>query len=155
MKPTVLCLAASLLLAPACIIVHVRGDLDEELLGDDDGAVEFAELEQALDGCLVDPEYDLDIAASPWHTEAEWTVRFAGSAEVGHAAFARTREAVLRRIERQGGTLTAEDNQGPHLWTCTFELDGEEGEASVRLVENAREHSGRPHQLKVAWEEDD
>lgn len=144
-------LAAALLVTPGCIVVLVRGDLDEELLGDDEG---FQELRQALEGCLVDPEYDLDLSASPWHSEAEWTVRYAGTDAEGHTAFAKAKEAVLQRIEREGGVLT-EQSEGPHEWSCTFEMDGEACEASVRLVENASEDPERPHQLEVVWEEDD
>jgi hypothetical protein len=148
-------LATLLCSTPACIIVHVRGDLDEEFLGESDHAQGFRDLKQALEGCLTDPEYDLDLSATPWHTQAEWTVRYAGTGSDGHAAFTRAREAVLRRIEHQGGTLTGETHDGPHAWSCSFLLDGDEGEASVRLAENTGEDEDRPHRLEVVWEEDD
>ena len=152
-------LAAPLfLLAPGCIFVHVRGDLDElwdDLEDEDDDAHDFRELKEALEGCLIDPAYDFDLTASPWHAEVEWTVRYAGTGAEGHAAFARAKEAVLRRIQREGAVVTAEANEGPHAWSCEFERDGDDGEASVRLVENANEEGERPHQLEVVWEEDD
>lgn len=153
MKTLPFLLATSLLLAPGCIIVHVRGDLDGEILGDGDNASDFRELAQALEGCLVDPEYGLEISASPWHAQAQWRVRYAGTGVEGHAAFAKAKEAVLRRIEREGAVVTEQANEGPHAWSCSFELHDEEGEASVRLVENAHEDSDRPHLLEIAWEE--
>lgn len=139
-----------------CIYVRVTGDLDEEFWGDGDGDTSgFQDLSQAVEGCLADPEYDLDLEASPWHTEAEWTVRYASAGSDGHAAFRKAKEAVLARIEREGGTLTEQHADGPHAWSCSFELDGEPGEAAVRLVENADEDDERPHQLEVSWEESD
>lgn len=149
-------LLAGLLLAAStgCIYVRVKGDLDEAWDdGDDDSG--FHELSQAVDGCLVDPAYDLNLQASPWHTEAEWTVRYASAGSDGHAAFRKAREAVLARIEREGGTLTGEHRDGAHDWRCSFELDGEPGKASVRLVENASNDDERPHRLEVSWEESD
>lgn len=145
-------LTALLALTPGCIIVHVRGDLDGELFGDDDGR-EFQELVQSLEGQLEDAEYDLDVSASPFHAEAEWTVRYAGTG--GHAAFVQAREAVLRRIQREGGVVTRETSQGPHAWSCVFEVEGEKGEASVRLREDAEAGERRPHELRVVWEEPD
>jgi hypothetical protein len=60
---------------------------------------------------------------------------------------------VLARIEREGGTVTEQHDDGPHAWSCSFRLDDDPGEASVRLVENADEDDERPHQLEVVWEE--
>ncbi len=147
-------LAGVLLLAPGCIYVRVTGDHD---LWDDDGDDEsgFHELSQALEGCLADPKYDLDLESNPWHTEAEWTVRYASAGSDEHAAFRKAREAVLARIERRGGTVTTQNDEGPHAWSCSFRLDGEPGKASVRLHEKAVEDSERPNQLEVVWEESD
>ncbi|HEX6884630.1 MAG TPA: hypothetical protein VF530_14745 [Planctomycetota bacterium] len=154
MKPSLAWLLTALLaLTPGCIIVHVRGDLDGEFFGDDGDAREFQELVQSLEGQLEDAEYDLDVSASPFHAEAEWTVRYAGSG--GHTAFVQAREAVLRRIQRDGGSVIRETSQGPHAWTCAFEVEGEEGEASVRLREEAKSGKRRPHELRVVWEEPD
>ena len=150
-----LALASLLSLATSgCVFVRVTGDLDEIL---DDGGDEsgFRELSRAMEGCLSDPEYDLDLVANPWRTEAEWTVHYASAGSDGHAAFRKAREAVLARIEREGGAVTEQRDEGPHAWSCTFRLDDEPGEASVRLVENADEGEARPHRLEVVWEETD
>jgi hypothetical protein len=151
--PTTL-LAALLLTSPACIYVRVTGDLDEGFWGGDEGdSAGFNELYSAVDGCLVDPHYDLDLVASPWKTEAEWTVRYTEAGSDGHAAFHRAREAVLARIAREGGAVTRETDEGPDHWTCAFVVDDEPGEASVRRV---TEHDdGVHHRLEVAWEERD
>jgi hypothetical protein len=141
--------------APGCIYVRVTGDLDEELWDDGEDTTGFQELSTALEGCLADPQYDLDLSASPWRSEAEWTVRYASAGSDGHAAFRKAREAVLQRIEREGGRVTEEHEDGPHDWTCSFRIDGEPGEASVRLVENAHSGDEHPHQLEVSWEEAD
>ena len=82
-------------------------------------------------------------------------MHYASAGSDGHAAFHRAREAVLRRIEREGGTLTEQHDDGPHEWSCSFRLDDEPGKASVRLVENADEGEARPHRLEVFWEESD
>lgn len=140
------------LVSPSCVFVRVTGDL-EELFEDGDHESGFRELSQALAGCLADPDYDLDLVVSPWHTEAEWTVRYASAGSDGHAAFHKAREAVLARIEREGGHVTEQRDDGPHAWSCTFQMDEDPGEASVRLVENADEDDERPHQLEVVWEE--
>jgi hypothetical protein len=137
-----------------CIFVHVKGDLGDELWDDEDGP-EFRQLRRALNDCLVDPEYDLDVAANPWHSEFDWTVHYASEGSDGHMAFRKAKEAVLQRIREEGGTLTEEENEGPHAWSCRFRLDDEPGEASVRLTENADEDDQRPHQLEVTWEESD
>lgn len=157
MKTTASWLLSGLLLlgTPGCIYVRVTGDLDEDFWGEGGDESGFQELSQAVEGCLVDPEYDLDLEASPWHTEAEWTVRYASEGSDGHQAFRKAREAVLGRIEREGGSVTAQRDEGLHAWSCSFRLDGEPGEASVRLVENAHEGEARPHQLEVRWEADD
>ncbi len=150
-------LAGWLLLGSSgCIYVRVTGDLGEELW-DDEGEDEagFHDLRAAVEGCLVDPAFDLDMEANPWRCEAEWTVRYVADGSDGHAAFRRTREAVLARIEREGGTVTGQQDDGAHAWSCTFRLDDEPGEASVRLVEDAGEDDERPHQLEVVWEQSD
>ena len=153
MKPSLAWLLTALLaLTPGCIIVHVRGDLDGDLFEEGEGR-EFHELVRNLEGQLDDAEYDLDVSASPFHAEAEWTVRYAGAG--GHTAFVQAREAVLRRIQREGGVVTRETSQGPHSWTCAFEVEGEEGEASVRLREDAEAGEQRPHELRVVWEDPD
>lgn len=144
-----------LLLSAGCIYVRVKGDLDNGFWDDADDETGFHELSHALEGCLADPEYDLDIEANLWGTEADWTVRYASAGSDGHAAFCKAKEVVLARIEREGGTLTEQRDDGPHAWSCAFRLDGEPGEASVRLAENAREDDERPHQLEVSWEESD
>ncbi|NOT28863.1 MAG: hypothetical protein HOP15_00280 [Planctomycetes bacterium] len=138
-----------------CIYVRVTGDLDEGFWRDDEGGAGFHELKAAVGTCLADPEYDLDLAANPWRSEAEWTVRYASEGSDGHAAFHKAKEAVLARIEREGGTVTEQQDDGPHSWSCSFRLNGEPCEASVRLVENAGEDDERPHQLEVVWEESD
>lgn len=154
-NPLALALACLLALATSgCVFVHVRGDFDE-FLGDGDDESGFLELSHALEGCLADPHYDLALVASPWRTEAEWTVRFAGAGSDGHAAFHKAREAVLARIQREGGAVTEQRDEGAHAWSCVFRMDGDPGEASVRLVENADEGEERPHRLEVVWEESD
>jgi hypothetical protein len=82
-------------------------------------------------------------------------VRYRNDGSDGHTAFRRAKQAVLARIERQGGTITEQHEDGPHAWSCSFRVDGEPGEASVRLAENASEDEERPHQLEVSWEEAD
>ena len=150
-----LALASLLSLATSgCVFVRVTGDFDE-VFGDGDDESGFCELSRALEGCLSDPEYDLDLVANPWRTEAEWTVRYASAGSDGHAAFHKAREAVLARIEREGGAVTEERDEGPHAWSCVFRVDGDPGEASVRLVENADQDEERPHRLEVVWEESD
>jgi hypothetical protein len=157
MKNTLSWLLASFLAlsAPGCIFVHVTGDLDEEFWGDDEDMTGFHELSAAVDGCLVDPAYDLDLDASLWRKEAAWTVRYASEGSDGPGAFHKAKEAVLKRIEREGGTLTEQHDDGPHVWSCSFRIDDEPGEASVALVEGAREDDARPHQLEVTWEQSD
>ena len=139
-----------------CVFVHVKGDLHDGFWddgdGDDDGG--FRELSAAVGDDLSDPQYDLSLGASPWHTDAEWTVRFADEGSNGHAAFVHAKEAVLQRISRKGGHVTEEHEDGPHVWTCGFHLDGDAGKASVRLVENARK-GDRPNQLEVTWKKSD
>jgi len=150
-----LALASLLSLATSgCVFVRVTGGLDE-LLDDGDDRSGFHELSEALADCLSDPEYALDLVANPWRTEAEWTVHYKSAGSDGHAAFRKAREAVLARIEREGGVVTEQHDEGPHAWSCAFEVDDEPGEASVRLVENADEGEERPHRLEVAWEETD
>jgi len=146
---SLLCLAA-----PGCVFVRVTGGLDH-VLDDEDDESGFRDLSQALEGCLSDPDYDLQLVLNPWRTEAEWTVRFATAGSDGYAAFHKAREAVLARIEREGGAVTEQHDDGPHAWSCAFRVDGDPGEASVRLVENAGEDEERPHQLEVVWEESD
>lgn len=157
MKNTLSWLLASFLVltAPGCIYVRVTGDLDEDFWGDDDDMTGFHELSAALEGCLADPQYDLDLEANPWRKEANWTVRYARAGSDGPAAFHRAKEAVLARIAREGGSLTEQHEEGPHAWSCSFRIDDEPGEASVALVEDAREDDARPHQLEVTWEESD
>ena len=157
MKTSSSWLLAGLLLlgTPGCIYVRVKGDLHDDFLDDeDDDESGFHELDAAVEGCLADPQYDLDLNASPWHTDAKWTVRYASAGSDAHAAFRKAREAVLARIERKGGTLTEQHDDGPHVWGCSFRMDGEPGKASVQIVEKANE-SERPDQLVVAWEESD
>ena len=141
-------------LSAGCIYVRVKGDLDGAGWDDDDDTG-FHALSHALDDCLSEPQYDLDLEASPWRTEADWTVRYKEEGSDGHAAFRRAKEVVLARIEREGATITEQREEGPHAWSCSFRVDGEPGEASVRLVENARDDGDRPHQLEVRWEETD
>lgn len=157
MKNTLSWLLASFLVlsAPGCIYVRVTGDLDEEFWDDEDDELGFHELNAALEECLVDPEYDLDLEANPWRQEANWTVRYASNGSDGHAAFHKAKEAVLKRIEREGGRLTAQHDDGPHAWSCAFRIDDEPGEASVALVEDAGEDDERPHRLEVSWEQSD
>ena len=157
MKPLLSWLLATLLLlpSPACIFVHVTGEPGDFLDDDDEDEAGFRELSRALEGCLADPDYDLDLVVSPWRTEATWTVRYAREGSDGHEAFHRAREAVMARIEREGGRVTEEHEDGPNVWSCSFRKDGDPGEASVRLVENAHEDEERPHQLEVDWEETD
>jgi len=157
MKNTLSWLLASFLVlsTPGCIYVRVTGDLDEDFWGnDDEDMTGFQELSAAVDGCLVDPAYDLDLEASPWRQEASWTVRYASEGSDGPAAFHKAKEAVLKRIEREGGTLTEQHDDGPHAWSCSFRIDDEPGEASVALVEGVRDDA-RPNQLEVTWEETD
>ena len=143
------------LASSGCIFVRVTGDLDEGLFDDEDDESGYRELSQALADCLSDPDYDLELVINPWRTEAEWTVRYASAGSDGHAAFHKAREVVLARIEREGGTVTEQHDDGPNAWSCAFRVDDDPGEASVRLVENADEDDERPHQLEVAWEESD
>jgi hypothetical protein len=145
-------LAVALLLAlflPACIYVRVRGDLSEELFDEDES---LFYLTDDLGGVLEDPEYDLELDASPWGTEAVWTVRYAGGQT--DEAFTQAKEAVLRRIAREGGEVTETRDDGPGRWDCDFRIDGEPGEASVRVLDDARDPS-RPHRLEIRWEESD
>src|SRR5687768_9579724 len=114
MKLLPVALLAALLLGPGCVYVRVTGDLDEEFWDGDEGdTAGFDELHAALDGCLVDPHYDLDLVASPWKTEAEWTVRYTEAGSDGHAGFHAAREAVLARIAREGGRVVRERDAGP------------------------------------------
>jgi hypothetical protein len=157
MKPPLSCLLATLLLlsSPGCIFVHVTGEPGDFLDDDDEDEAGFRELSAALEGCLTDPDYDLDLVVSPWRTEATWTVRYCSEGSDGHAAFHRAREAVLARIEREGGRVTGQQEDGPMAWSCSFRKDGDPGEASVRLVENEDEDDERPNLLEVDWEETD
>jgi hypothetical protein len=147
-------LGTFLCVTSGCVFVRVTGDL-EHVFGDEDDESGFRELSQALDGCLADPDYDLDLVINPWRTEAEWTVRYASAGSDGHAAFRRAKDAVLARIAREGGTVTEQHEEGPHAWSCEFRVDGDPGEASVRLEENADVDDERPHRLAVVWEESD
>ena len=73
-----------------CIYVRATGDLDGIFSGDEhDDTTGFHDLSRALEGCLADPAYDLDIVASPWRQEAEWTIRYRTEGSDGHAAFRR------------------------------------------------------------------
>jgi hypothetical protein len=153
-------LAAALAFSPGCIYVHVKGDAGDGLFDDDDDdddSNDFKELSGALEGCLTDPHYDLNLSVSPWHQEADWIVRYAAAGSDGHMAFVRAKEAVLHRIEREGGTLIAQKDEGPHVWSCSFRLDDgdEDGKASVRLAENEHKDDERPHQLEVCWKTTD
>src|SRR5262245_48349397 len=158
MKTFLSCLFSGLLLlgSSGCIYVRVTGDLDEGFWDDgEDDRTAFHDLSQAVEGCLADPAYDLDLSASPWHMAAEWTVRYASAGSDGHAAFCKVKEALLARIEREGGTVTSQREDGPHDWSCSFRLEDESGSAAVHLVENAGKDAARPHQLEVAWKEPD
>jgi len=157
MKPLPWLLAGFLLLGtPGCIYVHVSGDLDEEFWDDDDDHVGFQDLSAAVQDSLVDPRFDLNLDANPWHTEAAWTVRYGGAGSDGATAFHKAKEAVLGRIQREGGTLTTQSDDGPHAWSCSFRLeDDESGSARVRLIENADAGESRPHRLEVVWEQSD
>jgi len=137
-----------------CIYVHVKGDL-EELWDDEDDDGGFAELSQAVGESLVDPQYDFDLQAGFWGTDAEWTIRYAGEASDGQPAFHRIKEAVLNRIQRKGGHVRDEQLEGPHAWSCEFRVDGDRYDASVRMVEKPGEDSERPHRIEVRWEEPD
>lgn len=145
-------LAAPLLMgSSSCIFVHVRGDLHDELLDGDEG---FPGLLPRLDACLVDPVHELDISGTAWNLEATWTISFAEGSD-GGKAFHEARSAVLERIAREGGRVVEETSTGPHAWECEFEQDGERGEASVTLVEQADPGAHRPHELEVTWEQAD
>lgn len=144
--------------SPACIYVRVTGDsMDEEFWGDDGFFGDWSDeegsggLNEALRECLDDPEVDLDVEANPWRTRAEWTVSFAGPSSDGHAAFHRAKEAVLERIRHEEGVLGEQRDEGPHAWSCSFRIDGEPGEAAVRLQEDRNPGSERPHELRVSW----
>jgi len=137
-----------------CIYVQVEADDLWHELAEDDEAAGFQDLQAAVEGHLTDPASDLALVASPWHAKAEWNVRFAPGSD-GAGAFHGAKEAVLRRMEREGATMTAQEDEGPHLWSCSFRIDGEPGEASVRLVEQAHEGEERPHELQVRWEQSD
>jgi len=157
MKHSLAVVLASLLsvASSGCVFVRVHGDLEDRIFDDGDDESGFQDLSGALEGCLADPDYDLELVATPWHAEADWTVRYAREGSNGPAAFHRVREAVLARIAREGGTVTEEREDGPHAWSCDFRVDGDDGEASVRLVENANEDEDRPHQIELVWEEPD
>lgn len=145
------------LLATSCIIVKAD-DLHGEPFGEDgDDETGFYELSAALEDCLVDPQYDLDLVVNPWSKEAEWTVRYVEEGSDEHAAFRRARAVVLARIEREGGSVTEQHGEGPHAWACSFRIGGEPCEAAVRLVENDDEDEDgeRPHRLEIVWEESD
>lgn len=133
----------------SCIYVHAKGNLSGEFLDEDD---DFFDLTCEFDDALVDPEYDLELHSNLWKTYATWRVRFAGEPADVEQAFARAREAVLRRIEREGGEVTKTHEKGSGEWGCEFRLDDEPGEASVRVLED-EEESARPHRIEVRWEE--
>ncbi len=141
----VLLLATSL---PSCFFIRVRGDLDEfaEHSGENDELL-FLPNHLALAGA----KYDLDLDATTWKTEAVWTVAYAGADT--EDVFARAQEAVLHRISREGGSVTSTESF-PGEWKCEFELDGEPGEASVRVLDEQPD-SARPHRLEIRWEEED
>ena len=131
-----------------CIYVRVKGDISEELLHEDDDGL--FHLTHDLGDELVDPAYDLDFDANLWTSEAVWTVKYAdGDTD---QAFGSAKDAVLRRIERQGGEVTSSSEPGPYHWKCDFRIDGEPGEASVRRLEDEQD-STRPHRLEIRWKE--
>ena len=100
-----LCLLAS----SGCIFVRVTGDLDDQGWGDgDDDEVGFHGLRTAVDGLLVDPEFDLKVTATPWKSEARWTVAYVESGSDPAAAFLRVQEAVRQRVQEEGGHITEE-----------------------------------------------
>ena len=135
----------------SCVFVHVRGNLHEEFMDGDEG---FPGLMGELDTCLVEPRYELDIDGTVWNLEATWTIAFADGSD-GPRAFHAAQQAVLARIAREGGQVVSQKDTGPHSWECEFELEDEEGEASVELSMGAEPGSHRPHQLEVTWEQDD
>ena len=142
-------LAGTLVLGFAsCIYVRVKGDLPEEMFDDEDDGL--FHLTHELGDDLVDAEYDLDLDANIWTTEAVWTVRYAeGDAD---QAFRSAKDAVLRRIAQKGGEVTSSGDPEPRHWTCDFRIDGEPGEASVRQLEDERD-SSRPHRIEIRWKE--
>ena len=133
----------------SCIYVRVKGNLSESGLfdGDDD---DLARLTCDLEDSLGDSSYDLDVYANLWRTDAVWTVRYAeGNAD---KAFQSAKEAVLRRIDKEGGHVTTSRENGPQDWTCAFELDDEPGEASVRILAD-EVGSEQPQRLEIRWKE--
>jgi len=153
--PSLALLALLLTSAPGCVYVNVKGDLsrlNEEFLDDDDDDMGFQELTGALEDCVANPKYDLDLEANLWRTKAQWTVRFGGDGDQAEAAFERTKDVIRHRVARQGGQITEEVAEGPGVWSCSFRLDDEPGEARVALAANA-EASDRPHRLDVRWRE--
>jgi hypothetical protein len=149
-----LLLGLALLASPACIYVHVTSDLDEEILGDIGEDAGFPELKASLGSCVANPHYDVDLTRSPWRRSATWTVRFEEAGSDPHAAFRKAREAVLARIQREGGTVTRQEDEGPHAWSCAFRISDEPGEASVRLEEEGDEGESSP-ELLVRWKRSD
>ncbi len=141
------CLAGALVLSlSGCVYVRFRGDLAHSGLLDDDPLFPASE----LDPFLTEAGYDLDLSANLWRTKARWTVQFAGPEP--DRAFQLAREAVLRRVAREEGRVTSSHDEGAAAWRCTFELDGDPGEASVRLLEDCSDRV-RPHQLEIFWRE--
>ena len=150
-KKLSLAIAVALLLgSPSCIYVNVTGDF-EELIRELDEDDEFPDLVDELEECLHDPEFDLDVHANLWKTEAEWTVRYSEEGSDDHTAFRRAKQSILARVERKGGALTREVESGPHAWECAFDLNDSDGEASVRLVEGAR--GADRGSLEIVWKE--
>ena len=130
-----------------CIYVRVKGNLSESGLLDEDDD-DLLLLSRDLEDSLVDAEYALDLDANLWKTEAVWTVKYAdGSAD---KAFQAAKEAVLRRINKEGGRVIRSHENGPLDWACEFELDDEPGKASV-LVLADEDGSARPHRLEIRW----
>jgi len=149
MKNSISCVLAGLLAfaSASCIYVRVKGDLEEL---DSDG--DFAMLSRELESSICDPAYDLDIDANLWRTKAQWTIRFADEGSDPERAFRQARQAVLRRIDREGGDVTDETSESAVAWSCSFELHNEPGEASVRLFDD-RSDEERPQRLQIRWKE--
>ncbi|MSR61845.1 MAG: hypothetical protein EXS08_05315 [Planctomycetes bacterium] len=161
-----LCLLAS----SGCIYVRVSGDLDDHNWGDgSDDEVGFHGLRTAVEGLLVDPDFDLKVTATPWKSEARWTVAYVETGSDPEAAFLRVQEAVRQRVQDGGGHLTGETKRetaasftdagtaraAQHLeWSCDFHLDGEPGSASIEFEDRAGDEH-RSKELVLSWIEDD
>jgi len=160
-----LCLLGS----SGCIYVRVTGDLDHQDWGDGDDEVGFHGLRTAVDGLLLEPDFDLKVTATPWKTEARWTVAYVEAGSDPEAAFLRVQEAVRQRVREKGGHVAGETDRQVAAssseagtsggsrsleWSCTFHLDGEPGSASIEFEDRASDEH-RSKELVLSWTEDD